>query len=703
MGQLVAQERPIDAPTPSVYIKMVEAKLLLPGSDSTSCRRVLDIIRGWKEDATHKNIKHDVEEIAMALRTHSKLIRDLNAVLPLEYIVQCPTAVDALEYMVLITSDGGQILSTSGQVSAAVPFPSSTQELRTVLPLKDEWESIKERCLTDSQWGSCLSQLLQVEFDNPKIDNDYKRVISRRQMHLAKKTATLPPSLFLHNVELPGNTYHCESGGFADIAKATINGTPVCLKILREYSDKQDDRVKKGKCSEISSGLSYLHGLSIHHKDINAANVLVKDDEHCCLADFGLSSIAGSQRLESKSYAGEGTCRWKALELIASDVEEIYVALDFGAADVWAFACTVSEIYTGNIPFKHIKEDISVGLAILNGKKPELPGAGTHGISEGFRNLVWSCWDEAPERRPMLSEINDFLKSEIASCDAPAMVNPQPIGEDFEEHDVDTTDPFQVMEQSVTMDELSGGHSSKLPNDYLPLRRISSAAGGLHDRQSSKNHISWDPPRGLKIEVPNPTSASSGSAVKAIGGLLTPTTNHNSPVALASLLTGLEALAEEPSAINYMDQPGSTLPGICTAAKMLTPPETPVMLPETQSPQLTPSPTRLSPLSPVFWPGPGVRIKTHRLSLEAAVFQPSHEKCSVRFKFEREPVVISKLLAKLVNLPYFVQDTFAGASVGHVYPVLEFLALGACQSQKCDVLGWWTRAGGAFKENADGL
>lgn len=42
---------------------------------------------------------------------------------------------------------------------------------------------------------------------------------------------------------------------------------------------------------QISKGMSYLHGKSILHGDLKAANILVDDRLHCIISDFGQSEM----------------------------------------------------------------------------------------------------------------------------------------------------------------------------------------------------------------------------------------------------------------------------------------------------------------------------------------------------------------------------------------------------------------------------
>ncbi|KAG5338678.1 hypothetical protein C0989_006646 [Termitomyces sp. Mn162] len=202
--------KPIDTPSASDYIQQVRT-FFRDNDDSVSepGHRVLELIKGLsvKASAVYAEIKRDVKEIACILKRKPKLVRDLNAVLPRGFAVQCPVVqhlvdVTVLEYVLLLTSDDGYILSTSSSNGIGVPFPSSIQELRTALPLKDQWQTIQTMCSDN-------------EFEDPRIDEDYKRIVSRRQVHLAKLTGILPPSLFLHNVVRSKAVYHSDCGSFA--------------------------------------------------------------------------------------------------------------------------------------------------------------------------------------------------------------------------------------------------------------------------------------------------------------------------------------------------------------------------------------------------------------------------------------------------------------------------------------------------------
>lgn len=72
------------------------------------------------------------------------------------------------------------------------------------------------------------------------------------------------------------------------------------------------------------------------------ANILVTDDLHCCLCDFGLALAVESQAPGSSSLSRlSGSLRWLPPELIAIRLfDQRYVT----ARDVYSYGCTVIEV-----------------------------------------------------------------------------------------------------------------------------------------------------------------------------------------------------------------------------------------------------------------------------------------------------------------------------------------------------------------------
>lgn len=86
---------------------------------------------------------------------------------------------------------------------------------------------------------------------------------------------------------------------------------------------------------EIADAVNYLHEKDIVHGDIKGNNVLVDDDTHCLLCDFGLAKMGSSST--STEMKGVGTSRWLSPELCMDEPKSF-------SSDTYAFAMTVVEV-----------------------------------------------------------------------------------------------------------------------------------------------------------------------------------------------------------------------------------------------------------------------------------------------------------------------------------------------------------------------
>ncbi|KAJ7584962.1 kinase-like domain-containing protein [Mycena floridula] len=339
----------------------------------------------------------------------------------------------------------------------------------------------------------------------------------RHLRRLAAQKGILPPSFFLHNVVRDG-PHPVFGGGFADVYKGKLNGEVVCLKALRffverpemarkllndccrealvwnqldhpnvlpflgvnvdlfapsfclvspwmsngnlmQYLQRNPDFERRNAIIDIAAAMKYLHEYSppIVHADIRGANVLVRDDLRCCLADFGLSSITTSFTLTSSSGNGAGSVRWLAPELFLMS-EEDKSCMKSTSRDIYAFACTILEVYTGQPPFSQHKFDPPVMYDVLAGRRPSRPLA----LPNDLWTLVESCWQHDPALRPSAQAVMRDLRidsvdlsSTVSSVNpAPASVAlllpPGPKGSMDEKNNPKPTSPSSTMKSSHT-------------------------------------------------------------------------------------------------------------------------------------------------------------------------------------------------------------------------------------------------------------
>ncbi|KAJ6456529.1 kinase-like domain-containing protein [Mycena sanguinolenta] len=171
-----------------------------------------------------------------------------------------------------------------------------------------------------------------------------------------------------------------------------------------------DSRVDK-LLFETAQGLAYLHSQNIVHGDLRGGNVLINDEEHAQLADFGLAIVTDAT-LGTTSTTQRGSLRWMAPELYNPQLEFKRTE----ASDVYAFACLCIEIYTGEQPFWSIQQDMVVVLQVLDQKRPSRPLSsgrpdGTRAMPDRLWAIVEACWAHEPSDRPDMNKVSELIMS----------------------------------------------------------------------------------------------------------------------------------------------------------------------------------------------------------------------------------------------------------------------------------------------------
>ncbi|XP_040543014.1 calcium/calmodulin-dependent protein kinase kinase 1 isoform X3 [Gallus gallus] len=146
---------------------------------------------------------------------------------------------------------------------------------------------------------------------------------------------------------------------------------------------------------DIVLGIEYLHYQKIIHRDIKPSNLLLGDDGHVKIADFGVSNQFEGNDAQLSSTAG--TPAFMAPEAI-SDTGKSFSGK---ALDVWAMGITLYCFVYGKCPF--IDEYI-LGLHNKIKSKPvEFPEESQ--ISDELKELILRMLDKNPETRITVPEI----------------------------------------------------------------------------------------------------------------------------------------------------------------------------------------------------------------------------------------------------------------------------------------------------------
>ncbi|CAL4954949.1 unnamed protein product [Urochloa decumbens] len=166
-------------------------------------------------------------------------------------------------------------------------------------------------------------------------------------------------------------------GSLAD--EAARNGGRLGERDVRRYA------------ADLARGLAYLHGESVVHGDVKAANAVVGGDGCAKLADFGCARAAAGCDLPVA-----GTPAFMAPEVARGEEQG-------PAADVWALACTVIEMATGAAPWSG-DVDCDVFTAVhrigYTDAVPELPPW----LSPAAKDFLRVCLQRDPRRRPTAAQ-----------------------------------------------------------------------------------------------------------------------------------------------------------------------------------------------------------------------------------------------------------------------------------------------------------
>jgi serine/threonine-protein kinase len=172
-----------------------------------------------------------------------------------------------------------------------------------------------------------------------------------------------------------------ETDGLPYLASRLVVGRTLAQRI--DESGPLPDAELVRVLSEVATALDVLHERGLVHRDVKPANVMLDDDGHAALADFGLARGAADTVLTIPGRVS-GTVDYLAPEVIrGGDATP--------ASDVYALGCVAYECTTGAPPFA----GRAVADAILAhlGEEPAPPPTPLgHGIVQALA--------KAPDARP---------------------------------------------------------------------------------------------------------------------------------------------------------------------------------------------------------------------------------------------------------------------------------------------------------------
>uniref|UniRef100_A0A8C7YH00 Protein kinase domain-containing protein n=1 Tax=Oryzias sinensis TaxID=183150 RepID=A0A8C7YH00_9TELE len=155
---------------------------------------------------------------------------------------------------------------------------------------------------------------------------------------------------------------------------------------------------------EVASGMRFLHSMGILHRDLKMQNVMLCEDLHAKLADFGLCTMSATccPSIEEETE-NSGTVKYMPPE--AYDINYKPVR----SFDVYIFAIFLWAILSGEEPFP-TAHPTRLRKCVAKGQRPtldELAKTDKAGMSD-LLDLMQKCWNGDPTQRPTFEGMRSF-------------------------------------------------------------------------------------------------------------------------------------------------------------------------------------------------------------------------------------------------------------------------------------------------------
>ncbi|EXX51652.1 Bck1p [Rhizophagus irregularis DAOM 197198w] len=148
---------------------------------------------------------------------------------------------------------------------------------------------------------------------------------------------------------------------------------------------------------KISEGLCVIHEKNFIHRDFHSKNIFLSESDsyqHWQIGDLGLTRHANDILSNNEMYG-----------IISYTAPEIFKYNKYlKESDIYSMGMIMWELTTGRRPFDNVKNDVTLILEIIDGKRPEI----TNDTPKCFSNLMKRCLDSNPTKRPSANEIYEI-------------------------------------------------------------------------------------------------------------------------------------------------------------------------------------------------------------------------------------------------------------------------------------------------------
>lgn len=178
------------------------------------------------------------------------------------------------------------------------------------------------------------------------------------------------------------------------IMEYCANGTLENFLIVKSAKEQKVKlQMKLQIARELALGMTFLHQCSppIVHRDLKPSNILLTEDNHVKITDFGLAKFFPGSFEEAYKMTGEtGSYRFMAPEVFKHEEYDEKV-------DVYSYAQIIYWVMSLVKPFEHIQDALAaVTFAAVDGVRPPI----THVKNKPMSGLITDCWKQKASERP---------------------------------------------------------------------------------------------------------------------------------------------------------------------------------------------------------------------------------------------------------------------------------------------------------------
>lgn len=154
----------------------------------------------------------------------------------------------------------------------------------------------------------------------------------------------------------------------------------------------------------VASALDYAHVRGVLHLDVKPQNVLVENERHAWIADFGLTRVEGQSSGLTSAGGLLGSYDYLAPEIARGEQPN-------AACDVYGLAVTAFQALTGALPFAVAHSEADV---LANGSAPR-PAVSSYGCVPSALDaaLQRGMASDPPTRQPTAGALIDDLRQAV--------------------------------------------------------------------------------------------------------------------------------------------------------------------------------------------------------------------------------------------------------------------------------------------------